>query len=306
MILGLGGVVIDRSLIVPDIPGWDTVLHAHHYSTHQGGMVATALAACARLGVQSEFIGAIGDDDAGGFIVKKFIENHVSCARIVVKEGEPSPCSICLVNEKSGARTIIHYRGLQDQNSLNIDINLAEKKFLHLDGYWPETAVTTAKKAKEEGIVVTLDPSSTLIGSPYCDSLLDLVDYVVPGYNFASGLTGKSDVREMCTSIYRPTMKAVVVTWGNKGVFTYDGELFVNYPGFDVDVVDTTGAGDVFHGALLVGLSRGYTLEQNCRLGNAAAALKCRSVGGQGGIPTQAEVSEFLNDHGYSFFTVME
>ena len=214
MILGLGGVVIDRSLIVPDIPGWDTVLHALHYSTHQGGMVATALAASAKLGVASEFIGAIGDDDAGGFIVRKFIENRVSCARIIVKEGEPSPCSICLVNEKSGARTIIHYRGLQENDSLDTDIDLTEKRYLHLDGYWPETAVKTAKKAKEAGIIVTLDPSSTLIGSSWFDELLDLVDYIVPGYGFATGYTGKSDIDEMCRMIYRPSMTAVIITWG--------------------------------------------------------------------------------------------
>jgi sulfofructose kinase len=301
MILGIGGVVIDRSLMIPVIPGWDTVMHADNYSTHQGGMVATALATSVRLGIPSEFVGAIGDDDAGGFIMKKFIENRVSCPRIRVMENQPSPVSICLVNESTGTRTIIHYKGVHAIKSLEIDIDLHGVKFLHMDGYWPETAIETAKKAKERGIKVMLDPSSTVIKLPEREILLSYVDLLIPGYAFGKQMTGFSDPKDICTALFRKNMDAVILTYADKGCFVYDGDTFFNVPAFKIGAVDTTGAGDVFHGAFMAGYLWGYDYEKNCIFSNAAAALKCGSMGGQAGIPNKAEVFSFLKENGYDF-----
>lgn len=305
MILGVGAVVLDRSMTIRDIPKWDTVLHAHFYSTNQGGRVATALAASARLGVQSEFIGAIGDDEAGAKIVQNFIENKVSCPRLVVMPGKLSPCSICLVNSESGERTIIHYKGLQNQESLDVDLNLHGKKYLHLDGYWPKTAFETAQRARKEGVVVTLDPSSIVTESPYYSKILDTVDYMICGYAFASGTTQKETVEEMCHVMLRGNMKAIVVTRGEMGSYVYDGKNFTHVDAFKITALDTTGAGDVFLGAFIVGLSRNYTYEQCALFGNAAAALKCLKMGTQAGIPNQYEVVALLKEHGYDFAEVV-
>ncbi|MFW6364999.1 MAG: carbohydrate kinase family protein [Spirochaetota bacterium] len=301
MILGLGGVVIDRSLVIPDIPGWDTVLHAHAYSTQQGGMVATALATSSRLGIKSEFVGAIGNDDAGGFIMKKFIENRVSCPRIRVMEDKPSPCSICLVNASTGTRTIIHYKGVQFHDSLDLDIDLYGIKILHLDGYWPVTALDTARRAREQGITVMLDPSSTVIDLEYRDELLSYIDYFMPGYGFGKMMTGEHDPEAICRALYLNSMKAVILTHGDSGAFIFDGESFKNIPAFRIGAVDTTGAGDVFHGAFMAGYLWGYEIEKNCIFANAAAALKCGKVGGQAGIPYKHDGFEFLRKEGYDF-----
>lgn len=301
MILGLGGVVIDRSLVIPDIPGWDTVLHAEKYSTQQGGMVATALATSARLGIKSEFIGAIGDDDAGGFIMKKFIENRVSCPRIRVMEGRPSPCSICLVNESTGTRTIIHYKGIQCGESLDCDIELHGIKILHLDGYWPQTALETVKKAKAQGVTVMLDPSSTVIDLKQRDELLAYVDYCIPGYGFGRAMTGCETPEDICLAIYRKTMTAVILTYGEHGCYIYDGSALTVVPAFSIGAVDTTGAGDVFHGAFMAGFLWGYDIHTNCIFSNAAAALKCGHVGGQAGIPQKHEIFDFLKEQGFTY-----
>ena len=112
--------------------------------------------------------------------------------------------------------------------------------------------------------------------------------------------TVNDELREACRAIREMGAKCVVVTLGERGLVYFDGETFGELPAFEVEVVDTTGAGDVFHGAFCYGLAQGFPLQENLRFAAAAAALKCRRIGGRAGIPRRAEVDAFLRERGES------
>ena len=301
-ILGIGGVCIDRLVVIPQMPDWDEVEHISHSMIQQGGMVATAMVAAARLGEEVEFLGGIGKDEAGRSALKVFGQERVATERVRVFDHEDSAFSLVLVHEKSGKRTILHSRGVQEKRSLEMSApDLDDVAFLHLDGYWFETALEGAKKAKKQGAPVSLDPSSKLQNKVDADALLPYVDYMIPSAAFARRFTGKENLFEAATHFLAYGARAVIITNGKEGCVVRTPEEQFYVPAFEVPVVDTTGAGDTFHGAFVAGLNKGYALRQAVRFASAVAALKCTKLGGQSGIPTLAETLDFLKERGMKF-----
>jgi ribokinase len=294
MVLGIGSVVVDRTFVVSEMPQWDRVTHSKEYQVGQGGMVATALAASAKMGVPSEFIGVFGDDDGGELIRHSFDHFGIKYDRAIIARGQYSPVSICLVNEQTGSRSIVHNRMSYDERAFDSEIDLTGITHLHLDGYWPRSALDVATAAREKGITVTLDPSSTLLASPYFDPILDVIDFLIPGEVIAGKMSGESVPEKMLETLYRPNMKAVIITFGEKGCFIFDGKEHDHVAAFKIKVVDTTGAGDVFHGAFVAAHSWGFSVNKACEFASAAAGLKCQKVGGQAGICTRKEVDDFI------------
>lgn len=296
-IIGLGGICIDRVMRVQHLPEWDEVEYISAYTYQQGGMVATAMVAAAKLGEQVECIGGVGDDDAGQYALQRFHEVSVATERIVVFPGATTTFSFVLVHEGSGKRSILNYRGVQQQSDLKIPtIPLDGVRFLHLDGYWFDTALRTAAHAKSHDIIVTLDPSSRLLQNPRTPELLQWVDYLIPGWTVAQRLSGKNNPFEAARTLLAYGGKAVLVTKGEEGTFVATPNEQYHVPTFDVPVVDTTGAGDTFHGAFVAGLSKGYGLQEAVYFASAVAALKCTRLGGQAGIPTFEEIRRFLQN----------
>jgi sulfofructose kinase len=298
-ILGLGGVCIDRLSIIPNIPEWDGLEHITAYATQQGGMVATAMVAVARLGSVAEFIGGVGDDEAGKFALQTFQAADVQTTRLKVFRGEVTSFSIILVQSSTGKRSIIHYKGVQAKPDLDVPaLDLTGVQFLHLDSYWLETALLTARQARLQGIPVALDPCSQILSDPRAKELFQVIDYFMPSYTFGVQLTGKTDPQQITAEILTYGAKAVIMTKGEEGCFIRTAKGYEQLPAFAVPVVDTTGAGDVFHGAFLVGLQCGYNLRHAAQFASAVAALKCTKLGGQTGIPTLSETLNFLNKRG--------
>ncbi|MBD3307914.1 hypothetical protein GF339_15895 [candidate division KSB3 bacterium] len=301
-ILGIGGICVDRLMIVPRIPDWDELEYISEYTMQQGGMVATATVAAARLGEQVEFIGGIGNDDGGRYHLEVLQAARVNTDRMRIFDGAHTAFSFVLVHEVSGKRTIIHYRGVQGKPDLGIgEIDLAGVQFLHLDGYWLEDALKTAQRAKSRGITITLDPSSKLLRDANAADLFRLVDYFMPSYTFARRLTGETDPALAAEQLLHYGGKAVIITKGEEGCFISTRDHYEHLPAFEVPVVDTTGAGDVFHGAFVAGLSKGYDLRQAAQFASAVAALKCTVLGGQSGIPTFQHTQAFLGERGIAF-----
>jgi sugar/nucleoside kinase (ribokinase family) len=292
-ILGIGGVTVDRVAVVPRMPGWDEVEYVSRYEVRQGGMVATAMMTVARLGGKAEFIGGIGDDMAGHFVFDAFLRGGVRAERVKVFPGGSTPQSIVLVHESTAERTILHHRGVQENSTLEGgDILLNGVEYLHLDGYWFDTALLTAREARRLGITVTVDPS-TSISSAKAESLFPLADYIMPSEKYARRFTGKDDLRTAAHMLLEYGGKAVVITMGGEGclVMTPDGDEHI--PAFSVRVTDTTGAGDAFHGGFIFALSEGKDLHEAARFASAVAALKCSSPG-KDGLPTREEVERLL------------
>jgi sulfofructose kinase len=302
-ILGLGGVTTDQIGVVDHIPVRDEVIRLQKYRVEQGGMVATALVAAARLGAEAEFLGAVGDDTNGRFALDRFAAEGVAAASVQVCSGGISAFSFILVESHSGKRTIIHEPGVQRNRALELPRGKAEEflsgvGYLHLDGFWMDTAVELAEAAKGKGITLTLDVGQNQ-RDPQIEVLLGLADYVIPSLPFARRFTNSDRVEQAAAALLGFGAGAVIQTLGEQGAFVMvkDGSSFT-IPAFPVSVVDTTGAGDSFHGGFLFALSREYPLEEAVVFASAVAALKCTRLGGQSGLPSFQQVRAFLAERG--------
>lgn len=117
-ILGIGGICVDRLAVIPRMPEWDEVEHITRSAVQQGGMVATAMVAAARLGEDVEFLGGVGNDDSGHYLLEVLRQEKIHIERVCVFEHETTSFSLVLVHETSGKRTIIHERGVQANTRL--------------------------------------------------------------------------------------------------------------------------------------------------------------------------------------------
>ncbi len=166
-------------------------------------------------------------------------------------------------------------------------------KILHLDGHDIEAAIRCARWAKEEGIPTVLDIDKV---EPLTSELIRLIDFVVTSSRFPSLYTGLSDPKEALLKIQKEISGFLCATWGPEGALALvDGEL-LQMKGVQVEVVDTTGAGDVFHAGFIYGLLQNWELGDILRFANWAAGLKCREMGGRKGIPSFEEVQRFRNE----------
>ena len=171
---------------------------------------------------------------------------------------------------------------------------LRDSGLLHLDGHHTDAAIHAAKIARDSGTAVMLD-AGTMV--PRIDELLVLADIVIASKKFAERFTGKEKVETALKIMFTRNTKFAVVTLGPHGSMGFDGKTFYHQPSFPVEVIDTTGAGDVFHGAFAYRYVNGGDWQACLRFATAVAALKCTKLGGRTGIPTLAETEHFLQEH---------
>jgi sugar/nucleoside kinase (ribokinase family) len=286
-VVGLGLNAMDTICVVPGLPRFNTKTHIREVRIEPGGQVATALATCTRLGLRARYIGSVGKDDWGkAQIASLQTENLELHVREV--DGATSQVAIILIEEGVGERTILWRRDPKLQYPVE-DLRrelIVGARLLHLDGCDSAASLQAAKWAREAGIPVVID-----IDEVYNDStheLLRLVDYLIASSDFAE------DPRELAERYGCPV---VGITRGAEGATFVDRDRRVlHVPGFKVNVADTTGAGDVFHGGFIYGLLQGWALEENVRFANAVAAMKCTQIGARRGIPRLEEVRIFLRN----------
>jgi ribokinase len=168
---------------------------------------------------------------------------------------------------------------------------IEEAKVLHLDGWYPEIALPAARIARDAGVLVSLDAYTVSEGM---EEWVSLSDVLIANESFVWGYTGCQDLEEAACSLLSQGPRLVVATLGERGCFVATCKERFYAPGFAVDVVDTTGAGDAFHGAFLYGLLQGWDLARTARFANAVGALTCRRLGGRSSIPSLDEVEVFL------------
>jgi sugar/nucleoside kinase (ribokinase family) len=291
-IVGLGLATVDILTLAPRLPQPDDVLAARQIVIQGGGPVATALAAAARLGAAVAYLGPIGRGRWGEFTLAEFGREGVETAFAPLSDLGDQSLSVILIDEATGRRSILYARGgLPDLAPAAVPPDLiAQARALHLDGGHIAAALHAARLARAAGVIVSFDGGA---GErwPGIDELLPLVDVMVVARRFAEEYTGEGDAQAAGPALlaaYRPRL--VVITDGENGAWYWDGEQRFHQPAFPVAVVDTTGAGDVFHGAFLHAHLQGWPPQRCLAFAAAAAALKCRQLGGRAGAPTGAEV----------------
>lgn len=293
-IIGLGYSAVDYLGIVPRLPKLDTKMPIEEFTRQGGGVTATAMVAAARLGAKVAFIGAVGDDDLGDFTVRELDKEGVDTSHVVRVPGASSQFSFIMVDKSSGKRTILWTRSdvpPLDPATLDRDF-IVSCKVLHIDRHEVDAAGQAARWVREAGGIVSMDAGTY---APDVDDLLPLADVLITSHAFAVDFTGETDPAKSARAILKHR-RIAGVTWGERGSWfaCSDGTEF-HVAAHKVNVVDTTGAGDVFHGAFSFGLAQGWDAPRCARFASAVAALKCTKLGGRAGIPTYAQAQKLLH-----------
>lgn len=297
-IVGLGLATIDILTVVPRLPQPDDVFSASEIVLQGGGPAATALVAASKLGASSSYLGVLGQGQWGTIARDEFESYGVDSnyARLSAK-GDQS-LSVILIDEPSGRRSIMWKRGgLPDLQPEEVPVELIRSaRALHLDGVYAHAARRAAQIAREAGVLVSFDGGAGELW-PDIEAILPLVDLLVVAHAFAELYTGERDPQAAGPALlekYQP--QQVVITDGENGAWYWDEEQALYQPAFRVPVVDTTGAGDTFHGAYLWAHLQGWEPQRCLAFAAATAAMKCRHVGGRAGIPGREEVELFLQN----------
>jgi sulfofructose kinase len=297
--IGFGMNAIDYLSILDPYPKLDEKVEVIESSMQGGGPVPTAMVTLARLGAKVAYIGKIGNDPEGRFIKEQLDKEGVNTDYLIVDKKSKTSKAFIWVDKKSGKRTVALDKIKLIPTKVNElkFLNSISTRFLHIDGRESEINIFLAQWAKRLGAKVSLD-----VGSLRTDAepAFPFVNHLIVSKRFACGFTKLSDPLLTCKELMKKGFETVVVTIGEDGCICGSSrgrtDKIFHSPSFSVKVVDTTGAGDVFHGAFIYGLLEKWDLKKTAKFANACAAMKCRKLGGREGIPDLAEVTSFIKN----------
>jgi sugar/nucleoside kinase (ribokinase family) len=294
-VVGMGLNAVDWIHVLPRYPVHGGKVQIENIYKRGGGQVATASALCARYGLKVRYVGRVGDDEIGNFSLADLRSEPMDVSCVDQVPGTSSQFATILVDRPTGERTILWDRDsrlLYQEGELNRDW-LVQGQLLHLDGHDQAASIQAARWAKEVDMKVSLDIDKV---QPGVEKLLGLIDFLIPSVNFVRKFSGTQDWRKGLLALSEYTAGFVGVTRGSHGAAAlWEGNLF-EISGMPVKCVDTTGAGDVFHGAFVYALFENHTVGRCLRFANTAAALSCTRYGARGGIPPLEEVVSMMED----------
>ena len=297
-IVGLGENSLDFLAVIAEPPAANSKQRLQRFARMPGGQVATAMAACARLGWRTRYIGSFGDDDLGADARGSLVDSgvDVSAARTIV--GATNRFAVVLVDARSGERAVLWDRhpALTLAAADVPQAAVTSGRLLLVDCHDTAAATQAAKYARAAGIPTIVDVEKV---RPGIAELLQHIDAIIAAEGFPTSLTGHEDPVRALETMGREFGAAVVtVTLGAQGALTWSGGREIRSAAFPIDCVDSTGAGDVFRAGFAAACLRlaetDGELEDALAYANAAAALSCRALGACGALPTAAEVDRLL------------
>jgi len=282
--------------VVPEFPNSDTKTRLIEHQQGAGGQTASAIVALQRLGMRTAYAGRFGTDAEGRFGLQSLKDEGVNIEFSETIEGARTQVGYIIIEAKRGERTVIWNR----DERLAYATNEAPTEFagragvIHLDSHDPLACARMARAARAAGTIVSADIDNVYEGLP---ELLPLIDILISSKEFPHLLTGIDDAHAALIEIKSRYGCALVgLTKGGRGATILCEGEFLETPAFQVPggCVDTTGAGDAFHGGFLYGMLQGEDIQASMRTGCAVAALGCRILGARTGLPTRAELDAFL------------
>lgn len=293
-VVGVGLNATDTLLLVPHFPAYAGKAPYTREILSPGGQVASAMVACARLGLRAKYIGALGDDERGRIQMESLRASALDIEHVQVRPGCANQSAYIIVDQSTGERTVFWRR----DNCLRIEPEqitpeqIACARLLHIDGHDTPAVAHAAQIARQRGIPVTADVDTIY---PGFDQVLPNIDYLIGSSEFPGRWTGETDPLRALTVLQDEYgMEVAAMTLGAHGALArVDGE-FVYSPAYIVDCVDTTGAGDVFHGAFCYAVLQGMPMRQALDFSNAMAALNCTALGARGGICGAEEIRALM------------
>ncbi len=292
-VVGMGLNSVDFLCITPEFPKFNSKMKMLQFSRQGGGQVATALVALSRWGVKTKYIGKMGDEELGQFSLNSLRGDGVDVSSVTIEPDTPNQLAMIIVDGPTGERTILWDRDerlMYREGELRKG-DVCSGRLLHLDGHDLRAALQAARWAKEEKIPTVIDLDKIEALTP---ELIKEIDFVVTSARFPTLFTGISDREKALIELQKQIPGFLCATLGHEGAMALvDGQILYA-KGFRMKAVDTTGAGDVFHAGFIHGLLQNWEVEEILRFANAAAALKCRDLGGRRGIPALETIRTFL------------
>jgi sulfofructose kinase len=293
-VVGVGLNATDTVLIVPRFPayGGKAPFTREFYSV--GGQVATAVVTCARLGLRAKYIGTVGDDERGRIQMESLLASGIDLEHVQLRTNCPNQSAYIVVDESTGERTILWSRPdcLTISPEQITPDQIACAHLLHIDGHDTPAVERAARIARDRNIPVTVDVDTIYAGF---DRVLPLVDYLIASAEFPTRWTGIEDPLDALIAIQRSAgMRVAAMTLGAHGALAYAEGRFHYSPAFVVNCIDTTGAGDVFHGAFCYAVLQQMPIADALEFSNAMAALNCTAAGARGRIAGRDEARQFM------------
>ena len=294
-VLGIGLNATDTLLLLDEFPPYAGKVAFHKEMVSPGGQVSTAMVSCARLGLRAGYIGTVGDDDRGTIQRESLQQAGVDISGVLVRDRCANQTGYILIDTRTGERTVLWQRP-DCLRLLSSDIQpeaVITARMLHLDGYDIEAAEYAARLARQHGIPVSLDVDTVY---PNFERVLRNTSHLVASSSWPGKWTGNDDPFQALPLLYREYgLTVAAMTLGRHGALALaDGQWHYS-PAFEVECADTTGAGDVFHGAFCYALLDGMTLDAALEFANAAAALNCTAIGARGHVAGLDEVRALLS-----------
>jgi len=289
-VLCVGHAAWDITMAVPRHPGEDEKISATAMQSAGGGPAANAAVTVARLGGKSAFAGFLGNDVYGRLHFREFREEGVD-TRFLARGTDATPVSVVLA-KPDGARAVVnHSQHTPWLTHGQIDFSALRTRAVLFDGHEPLISRPLASQARKQGVPLILDAGSLHRGTR---ELATCVDYLVASAGFARDFADTEDPN-IALERLAGIVPNVVVTLGRDGLIWARGGKSGACAAFDIEVVDTTGAGDAFHGAFALGIARRMAWNELLRFASAAAALCCTRLGARAGIPTAGDVKALLD-----------
>lgn len=295
-VLGLGVLAVDELLYVEHYPPPDTKTPVLHCERQAGGLTGTALVAAARLGAKCAYAGMMGHDALSQFVAETFRREGIDLTHVVWRDDAQPVHSFIIVDMSAHTRNIFFLRGAKTGAAPDAPAPevIQSTRVLFADHHGLPGMVRAVRIAVQAGIPVVADLERP--GGEGFEELLRLTDHLIVSREFAEQFAPGLPVPEAVKRIRAHPEQTVVVTCGAEGCW-YLGEGIeepVHQPAYRVRVVDTTGCGDVFHGAYSAALARGLSLPERIKVASATAGIKAMHYGGQAGIPTWEAVCAFI------------
>jgi len=291
-VVGVGLNATDTIIPVPEYPARGSKVTFRSANVLPGGQVASAVAACQTWGLRTRYVGKVGDDAAGQLHREEFerlgVESH-----LVIAQGCPSQQAFILVDDK-GERTVLWKR---DERLALRPAELqrdwvVDARVLHVDGHDTAAAAVAAGWAREAGVPVVADLDDLY---PGVEGLLPKLDYFVASRDIPGRLTGETDLRKALPEVKKKYgCVLAAATLGEEGALAWDGSKFWYAAAYRVKVVDSIGAGDIFHAGFIYGLLQKWPLQRQLDFACAAAALNCMAVGARGGIQAVERIEKLM------------
>jgi len=291
-LVGVGLNATDTVIPLAQYPTRGSKTEYRHAIVLPGGQVASTVVACQHWGMRTRYVGKLGDDTAAALHREAFAHAGVE-TQLMTVPGGVSPQSLILV-DAGGERTVFCRRDdrlVLQPEELNREW-IVNAGALHVDGYDTTSAIQAARWAREAGVPVIADLDELY---PNVEELIRNVDYLISSRDFPSRLTGESDLESALRRIGRNFgCLLTAATLGEQGVLAWDGHDFHRAAAYEVPVVDTTGAGDIFHAGFIYGLFQGWPTQRKLDFACAAAALNCTAVGARGAIQTVESIEALI------------